>query len=416
MTGPVVIVGGGLGASRLAENLRGNGFDAPITILSAEEHPPYDRPPLSKSVLTAGEDRSDLKPAGFYADSGIDLRLGARVVAVDPGRRRVVAEHDGTRSEIEYGTLVLATGLAPRAFPGEGGDLTGVHVIRTYDDAVALREDLAAARRAVVIGAGFIGCEAAASLAARGLDVTVVEPAPTPLAAALGPVVGQFVARLHKEAGVDLRTGVGVSRLRPTSRRAAAPTAGRGRSETPSRDRVTAVELDDGTVLDADLVVVGIGGYPDLDYLSGSGIELAARASGGGIACDQLGRTSAPDVYAIGDAANWADAQGNRRRVEHWNHTVEQAVIVAAEIGGHPLPPPTVPYFWSDQYDLKVQLLGSPRPDDDVHVVDDDGRKFLAYYSRDGILTGVVGAGRVGKLMKTRPHLLTDTPVASLLA
>lgn len=398
MSDSVVIVGGGLGASRLAENLRGNQFAAPITILSAEAHLPYDRPPLSKVTLTDDADRVDLKPAEFYTDADIDVRLGARVVSVDTADRHVVVETlDGERSEVPYGTLVLATGLRPRTFPGEGGDLAGVHVIRTFDDAVALREEIGGARTAVVIGAGFIGCEAAASLIKRGLDVSVVEPAPTPLAAALGPVIGQFVARLHTEAGVKMTTGVGVTRLLGTD------------------GRVSAAELDDGTVLETDLVVVGIGGYPDLTYLEGSDIALADRATGGGIACDHLGHTSAPNVFAIGDAANWADAHGDRQRVEHWNHTVEQAVTVAAEIEEHALPAPTVPYFWSDQYDLKVQLLGSPRPDDEVHVVDDDGRKFLAYYSRDGLLTGVVGAGRVGKLMKTRPHLLTETPIADLL-
>lgn len=401
MSDSVVIVGGGLGASRLAENLRANGLTAPIVILSAEQYPPYDRPPLSKTVLTGDDERVDLKPAEFYDEQEIDLRLGSRVVAVQPSAHRVTVEHDGERSEVEYGTLVLATGLLPRRFPGEGGDLPGVHVIRTYDDAVALRDELSGARRAVVIGAGFIGCEAAASLSKCGLAVTVVEPAPTALAAALGPTIGRFVERLHTEAGVTLRTGTGVARI-----------VG---SDSADGGRVTGVELDDGTTLPADLVVVGIGGYPDLEYLEGSGIALADGSAGGGIACDHLGRTNVPDVYAIGDAANWADAQGNRHRVEHWNHTVEHAVTVATEIEKHPLPAPTVPYFWSDQYDLKVQLLGSPRPDDEVHVVDDDGRKFLAYYSRDGLLTGVVGAGRIGKLMKARPHLLTPTPIADLL-
>ncbi|WP_440713765.1 NAD(P)/FAD-dependent oxidoreductase [Gordonia sp. FQ] len=396
MSDHVVIAGGGLGASRLAEALRGNDFPGAITILAAEDHPPYDRPPLSKSVLLGDDDRVDLKPADYYADNDIDLRLGTRVTGVDPARGRVVLSGADAPAELEYGTLVLATGLRPRPFPGAGGDLPGVHVIRTYDDAAALRAELDGARRAVVIGAGFIGCETSASLTKRGLRVTLVEPAPAPLAAALGPAVAPFVTRLHTEAGVDVRAATSVARI-----------LGEGRA--------TGVELDDGTVVDADLVVVGIGGRPDLDYLAGSGIELADPATGGGIACDESGRTSAPHVYAIGDAANWADERGARRRVEHWNHTVDQAVIAAAEIGGHPRPAPTVPYFWTDQYDLKVQLLGSPRPDDTVHVVDDDGRKFLAYYSRDGVLTGVVGAGRVGRLMKTRPHLLTPTPVADLL-
>ncbi|GAC56484.1 putative ferredoxin reductase [Gordonia hirsuta DSM 44140 = NBRC 16056] len=394
----VVIVGGGLGASRLAEKLRGNGFPAPIIIVSAEDHPPYDRPPLSKTVLTDDEaDRTELKPAEFYASEGIELRLSSRVTAVEPSHQRIVVEHDGTESTLDYGTLVLATGLVPRPFPGDGPGLA--QLLRTYDDALALRRLLPGARTAVVIGAGFIGCEVAASLARRGLQVTVVEPGPAPLAAALGGTIGRFVGRLHTEAGVDIRTCTSVTAIRTTD-----------------TDQSRIVELGDGTELAADLVIAGIGGYPALDYLDGSGIALADPLTGGGIACDDAGRTSAPDVYAIGDAANWAGPDGERRRVEHWNHTVDQAVIVAAEITGQPAPPPTVPYFWSDQYDLKVQLLGSPLPTDQVHVVDDDGRRFLAYYSRDGVLTGVVGAGRIGKLMKTRPHLLTKTPVVQLLS
>ncbi len=408
VTDSVVIVGGGLAASRLAEGLRGHGFAAPITIISAEDHPPYDRPPLSKSVLLGDDDRVDLKTGEWYAEAGIELRLGTRVTAVDPADHTItlatsaISEASALPELVEgYGTLVLATGLAPRPFPGSGGDLPGVHVLRTYDDAVALRDELGQARTAVVIGAGFIGCEVAASLSTRGLSVTVVEPAATPLAAALGETIGSFVARLHHEAGVTLRTGTGVTRLIP--------------ADGPGAPRVAAVELDDGTVLPADLVVVGIGGYPDLNYLDGSGIALADRAAGGGIACDAHGHTSAPDVYAVGDAANWADADGTAHRVEHWNHTVDQTVILAARLAGQPIPAPTVPYFWTDQYDLKVQLLGSPRPADEIHVVDDDGRKFLAYYSRDGLLTAVVGAGRAGKVMKTRPLLLTDTPIADVL-
>ncbi|MFM9379313.1 NAD(P)/FAD-dependent oxidoreductase [Gordonia sp. VNK21] len=397
MSDAVVIVGAGLGGLRLAEHLRSKEFDGPVVLIGDEPHPPYDRPPLSKAALTDGGDRPDLKPAEFYTDAQIDLRTGTRVVAVDPAAHTVTTEHDGTTGELSYGTLVLATGLVARAFPGEGGDLSGVHVIRSVDQAQALRRDLDGASRAVVIGAGFIGCEAAASLRTLGIEVALIEPEPVPLAAALGAQIGERVTRLHTEAGVDLRTGVTVSRI------------------TGENGRVTGVELSDGAHLAADVVVVGIGGYPELGYLDGSGIELADRATGGGIACDDLGRTSAPDVYAVGDAANWADADGNRHRAEHWNHTVDQAVIVAAQILGQDRPPASVPYFWSDQYDLKIQMLGRPAAGDEVHLVDDDGRKFLAYYSRDGVLTAVVGAGRVGKLMKTRAHLMKPTPITDLL-
>lgn len=396
MTSPVVIVGAGLGGIRVAENLRSGGYDGQIILLGAEEHPPYDRPPLSKTVLTGADDRVDLKPSEFFDESGIDLRTGSRVRAVDPGSRTVSVERGGAVEELGYGTLILATGLVARRFPGTDG-VAGVHVIRTVEDALALRAAAASARRALVIGAGFIGCEVTASLHGLGVEVTLVEPTPTPLSGPLGEQIGQMVTRLHVEAGVDLRVGVGVDELLTEDGRA-----------------VGAV-LSDGTRVGADVVVVGIGGYPDLDYLEGSGIALADRAVGGGIACDGVGRTSAADVYALGDCANWHDPEGNAHRVEHWTHTVDHAALVAAQLLGHPIAHQPVPYFWSDQYGLKFQMLGSPRPDDEVHVVDDDGRKFLAYYSREGLLTGVVGAGRVGKLMKARQYLLTPTPVATLL-
>ncbi|GAC78214.1 NADPH-dependent 2,4-dienoyl-CoA reductase, sulfur reductase [Gordonia malaquae] len=396
MNEPIVIVGAGLGGIRLAENLRNGGYDGDVVLLGQESHPPYDRPPLSKTVVTGDDERVDLKPSEFYADKNIDLRTGTRVVAVDPEAHTVTVVHDGETSAVSYGTLVLATGLVARRFPGTDADVRGIHVIRTIEDALALRADAASATRAAVIGAGFIGCEVAASLRKLELPVTLIEPAPTPLAVAVGATIGEMITRLHREADVDLRVGTGVDNL------------------VVADGAVSGVELSDGSTVDADLVVVGIGGYPDLDYLDGSGLELAPREAGGGIACDGVGR-AADDVYALGDAANWTDAHGDHKRVEHWNHVVDQAAIVASALLGHPITHQAVPYFWSDQYGLKIQMLGAPQNDDDVHVVDDDGRRFLAYYSRDGILTGVVGAGRVGKLMKTRPHLLTPTPIAALL-
>ncbi|WFN92131.1 NAD(P)/FAD-dependent oxidoreductase [Gordonia sp. LUNF6] len=393
---PVVVVGAGLGGVRLAENLRNGGYDGPITLLGAEQHPPYDRPPLSKTVLTGDDERVDLKPAEFFRDSNIDLRTGTRVVAVDPTSHTVSVECDGTVAPLPYGTLVLATGLAARRFPGSEG-VAGVHVIRTVEDALALRAEATSASRAVVIGAGFIGCEVTASLHSMDISVTLVEPTPAPLSGPLGPRIGEMVTRLHVEAGVDLRVGVGVDEIVTEDGRAAG------------------VVLSDGSRVDADLIVVGIGGYPELEYLEGSGIELADRAAGGGVACDGVGRTGVADVYALGDCANWHDVDGHGHRVEHWTHTVDQAAMVAAHLLGHAIPHQTVPYFWSDQYGLKFQMLGTPRPDDEVHLVDDDGRKFLAYYSREGLLTGVVGAGRVGKLMKARQFLLTPTPISTLL-
>lgn len=399
MSAAIVIVGAGLGGARLVEDLRNEGYDGDLVLIGQEEHPPYDRPPLSKSVLIGDQDRVDLKPAEFYDDKKVDLRTGTRVIAVDPASHTVTTEPvgGGAPETLSYGTLVLATGLNPRTLPFARGK-AGVHVLRTVDDALALRSEIDGARTAVVVGAGFIGCEVAASLHTRGLDVTVVEPALAPLAVALGEQVGAMVGRIHAERGVTIKTGIGVS-------------------DIVGDDKVSAVTLADGTELPADIVVLGIGSTPVIDYLEGSGIAFADGGDGGGIACDETGRTSAPDVYAIGDVANWRDAQGKPSRVEHWNNVIEQAAKVAYTILGTEAdnPRPFVPYFWSDQFDIKVQALGHPSPGDDVHVISDDGTKFVVYYSRDGLLTAVVGAGKAGAVMKMRNKLLAHAPISDVL-
>ncbi len=398
----VVIVGAGLGGVRLAENLRAGGHAGPVVMIGAEPHPPYDRPPLSKTVLTDASGRVDLKPGEFYADSAIELRTGEHVDALDTASKTItVSRADGSSYQQAYGALVLATGLLPRAFPGTQ-DVAGVFTLRTFDDAEKLRRAVGAGPNgsAVVIGAGSIGCETAASLHTLGLSVTLVEPAPTPLAQAVGTEIGALVTRQHTERGVTVRAGIGVDEI---------VTGEGGR-------RVTGVRLADGELLPAGLVVVGIGSTPVVGFLDGSGVELASREVGGGVACNEVGRTSADGVYALGDVANWRDHGGTQRRAEHWNHTVEQAAIVAAALLGtdHAVVP-AVPYFWSDQYDLKIQVLGWPKPDDDVQVVSDDGHKWLAYFSRDGMLTAVAGAGKVGAVMKMRPKLLTPTPIVDVL-
>ncbi|WP_051092557.1 NAD(P)/FAD-dependent oxidoreductase [Jongsikchunia kroppenstedtii] len=389
----IVIVGAGLGGIRVAERARQSGYTGPVTLIGAENYQPYDRPPLSKEVLR-GADRVELKDDDYYRESDLTLRMGVRVASIDTAAHAVVTD-SGER--IEYQSLVLATGLMPRALPGTE-DVAGVHLLRTYDDCVALRDDAKDAKSAIVIGAGFIGCEVAASLHQLGVpSVTIIEPQEAPLAQALGVEVGNLVRRVHVEAGVDIRTGVGVSGV------------------DTADGRASAVRLDDGTVLPADVVVVGIGSVPVTDYLDGSGIEVASRELGGGIACDESGRTSAPDVYAVGDVANWGARAGRNGRVEHWNNTVEQAALIGAELVLPSAEALALPYFWSDQFDLKIQMLGHPAPSDEVHIVSDDGRKFVAYYSRDGLLTGVVGAGKAGAVMKMRAKLQASTPIADLL-
>lgn len=387
----VVIVGGGLAAARTAEQLRKSGYTEPVAIVSDEQHLPYDRPPLSKDVLhDSGRGIGDvtLKPAEFYADNDIDLRLGAAARSLDTAAKTLTLV-DGF--VLDYDELVIATGLEPKRIPSFP-DLAGIRVLRSFDEAVALREQAASARRAVIIGAGFIGCEVAASLRMLGVDVVLVEPQPAPLAGVLGEEIGQLVARLHRAEGVDVRTGVGVAEVHGTG-------------------SVQAVTLSDGTELDADLVVVGIGSRPATDWLVGSGVALD-----NGVLCDEVGRTSEPHVWAIGDVASWRDADGHQVRVEHWSNVADQARVMVPAMLGLEVPTLTVvPYFWSDQYDVKIQCLGEPRAGDVVHLVEDDGRKFLAYYERDGALAGVVGGGMPGKVMKARAKIAAAAPIGEVL-
>nr|WP_231995989.1 FAD/NAD(P)-binding oxidoreductase [Mycobacterium sp. 852002-51163_SCH5372311] len=387
-TNGIVIVGGGLGAARTAEQLRRADYTGPITIVSDEVHLPYDRPPLSKEVLRSEVDDVALKPREWYDEKNVTLRLGSAAVSLDTTAQRVTLS-DG--SVLGYDELVIATGLVPRRIPSFP-DLEGIRVLRSFDQSMALRTHASAAKRVVIVGAGFIGCEVAASLRSLGVDVALVEPQPTPLAAVLGEQIGELVTRLHRAEGVDVRTGVGVAEVR-----------GEGHVDT--------VVLSDGTELAADLVVVGIGSRPATEWLDGSGIEVD-----NGVICDEAGRTSAPNVWALGDVASWRDPTGHQARVEHWSNVADQARVVVPAMLGQDVPSAVVvPYFWSDQYDVKIQCLGEPEATDIVHLVEDDGRKFLAYYERDGVLVGVVGGGMPGKVMKVRAKIAAATPISEVL-
>jgi 3-phenylpropionate/trans-cinnamate dioxygenase ferredoxin reductase subunit len=384
-----VIVGGGLAAARTAEQLRRSDYAGPIAIISDEVHLPYDRPPLSKQVLRSELDDVTLKPREFYDENDITLLLGSAVRSLDTSTQTVTLDNDTT---LGYDELVIATGLVPKrisTFP----DLAGIHVLRSFDESLKLREEAADARRAVVVGAGFIGCEVAASLRGVGVDVLMVEPQPEPLASVLGEQIGALVSRLHRGEGVDVRTGIGVA-------------------EVVGGDRVEKVVLSDGTEVDTDLVVVGIGSRPATEWLEGSGVDVD-----NGVVCDHAGATSAPHVWALGDVASWKDATGHQARVEHWSNVAEQARVVVPAMLGRDVPSDlvVVPYFWSDQYDVKIQCLGEPEADDVIHLVSDDGRKFLAFYERDGVVAGVVGAGMPGQVMKTRAKIAAGAPIADVL-
>lgn len=387
-SGGIVIVGGGLAAARTAEQLRRSEYTGPVTIVSDEDHLPYDRPPLSKEVLRSETDDVTLKPAEFYEENDITVRLGSGARSVDTAAQTLTLA-DG--SELGYDELIIATGLVPKRIPSFP-DLAGIHVLRNYDESVALRKEAGSARRAVVVGAGFIGCEVAASLRKLGVEVALVEPQPAPLASVLGQQIGELVARVHRAEGVDVRCGIGVA-------------------EVTGADRVEKVVLSDGTELDADLVIVGIGSRPTTDWLEGSGIDVD-----NGVVCDAHGRASAPHVWAIGDVASWRHDLGHQVRVEHWSNVADQArVLVPTMLGEEPPSTVSVPYFWSDQYDVKIQCLGEPEADDTVHLVEDDGRKFLAFYERDGVVAGVVGGGMPGKVMKARNKIASGAPIGDVL-
>jgi 3-phenylpropionate/trans-cinnamate dioxygenase ferredoxin reductase subunit len=382
----VVIVGAGLGALRVAEQLRQHGHGGPITALGAERHLPYDRPPLSKQVLRGERDTTTFPDVDRLDAQWI---LGTRAVSLDAGLNKVLAD-DG--QAYDYDVLVLAPGGRPRTLPGL--DIgSGVHVLRTIDDALALRESIRTDGRLIIIGAGFIGCEIAASARQMGANVDLVEALPAPLVRVLGPKAASRVAGLHEAHGVHLHAGATVAEI----------------LRSPE-GRVRGVRLGDGSVIDGGNVVIGIGIFPDVDWLAESGIEMQD-----GIVCNSNGRTSVPNIFALGDAAQWwHDLAGGHRRVEHWTTTADQAAVVAAAIVQGKTETPAklsaAPYFWSDQYDVKIQGVGFIDPSDQVDELSIRDRTVLLY-SRDGIVRGVVGLSIPGAVMRTKPLIERGAPV-----
>ena len=370
----VVIVGGGLAAARAAEELREQQHTGPITVVSAEAHLPYDRPPLSKQVL-----RGEVEDTAFpvdWAALDVDVRQGRRAAALHPEQRTVLLD-DG--EQLAYDAVVVATGAQPRQLPGLSGD--GVHVLRTLDDSARLAADVRRTQRVVVIGAGFIGCEVAASARALGADVTLIEVLPTPLARVLGTTVGREVAELHEKEGVELLAGVSVVEARGD---------GDGRE----------LLLSDGRTIAAPVVVVGLGVMPDTAWLDGSGLEIDD-----GVVCTATGRTSTDGVWAAGDVARWWHPSYDAHvRLEHWTSAADQGATVGRDIAGVAEPLNEVPYFWSDQYKTKWQMLGRPDADDEVTLlrVGPNADKLLAIYGRDGRVTAVLGASAPRYVMKMR--------------
>ena len=376
----VTIVGASLAGLNAAEALRRDGFDGPVTLIGAESRLPYDRPPLSKQVL-AGDwepERAALTDSDELASDEIEARLGLRATALDLDARELTLH---TGETVAFDGLVIATGARCRTMPGTEG-LGGVHVLRSLDDCLALRGDLEAVpQRVVVVGAGFIGAEVAATARGRGLEVTVVEALPTPLSRVLGDEMGRVCAEVHRDHGVDLRTGVGVDRIEGDR-------------------RVERVALTDGSIIDADVVVVGIGVVPNTEWLDGSGLKV-----GDGVLCD-ASCLAAERVTAAGDVARWPNQLfGETMRVEHWDNAAAQGAHAARRLLNPETGPFTpVPWFWSDQYDRKIQLAGRVRPDDEVRVVSGsvEERRFAAVYGRAGRIVGVLGFNRPRHVMRYR--------------
>ncbi len=370
----VVIVGASLAGLRAAETLRAESFDGRITLVGAEAHLPYDRPPLSKRLL-AGEldvERVHLRKEHEYADLDLQLHLGVRATALDPAARRVTLDDGGA---VSYDGLILATGSAPRRLAGQP-ELDGLFVLRTLDDCLRLRAAFEAApQRVVVIGAGFIGAEVAATARGLGLDVTMIEALPAPLVRGLGLQMGMVCAELHRGHGVDLHLGAGVAGFDGT-------------------ERVEGVRLTNGSAVEADVVVVGIGVAPVTEWLESSGLELRD-----GVVCDATLAAGPPGVYAAGDLVRWPNELfGEEMRLEHWTNAAEQGAAAARNLlatarGADPVPYAPVPFFWSDQYDARIQFLGRASDTDDVEVVHGsvhDGA-FVALYGSAGRLHGVLG-------------------------
>ena len=367
----IAIVGASLAGLHAAEALREAGFDGTLTLIGAEQRLPYDRPPLSKQVLAGDREPEEtaLREDARYDELGLDLRLGRTATALDLETRELELE-GGER--VPFDGLLIATGASPRVLP-DTPPLEGIFTLRTLDDCVALRAAFDARPRVAVIGAGFIGSEVAATARGRGLDVTLIEAAPVPLVRAVGESMGRVCAALHLEHSVDLRLGTGVQGFEGSS-------------------RVEGVRLADGTVVPADVAVVGVGVAPNSGWLESSALTID-----NGVVCDQTCAAAAPDVYAAGDVARWHNRLFDQEmRVEHWTNAIEQGRAAAQNLlagadDAQPFAP--VPYFWSDQYDVKIQFVGYAQPEDAVRVAHGsvEEHRFVALYGRSGRLVAALG-------------------------
>jgi len=379
----IVVVGASLAGLRAVETFRREGFAGRLSLVGAEPHLPYDRPPLSKEMLAGDWEHDQIVLRKVpYEDLDLELRLGVSATALDVSKR-VVTLAGGT--ELGFDGLVIATGSTPRTLPGQP-PLDGVFTLRTIDDCHAVRARLDAGARVVVIGAGFIGSEVAATCRKRGLDVTVLEALPQPMVRGVGMVLGEVLGRLHRDRGVDLRCGVTLESIE-----------GEG--------HVSGVRLADGEVIPCDVLIVAVGVAPETRWLEGSGLVLDD-----GVVCDET-LLAAPGIVAAGDVARWPNPafDGEVMRIEHWTNAAEQGVYVGQRLlqgdrGETPEPFAPIPFVWSDQYDVKIQVAGRFSGQDRMEVAHGslDADRFVAIFERGGRISGVLGFSEARRVMQYR--------------
>lgn len=373
------IVGANLTGGRAAEALREHGYAGQIVLVGAEPDRPYERPPLSKGFLQGSipEEEIYLRPAEWYQEKGIDLRLGVRATRLDAAARTLELEGG---EHLSYEKLLIATGCEVRQLKTPGSDLAGIYYLRTLRDSAGLAAELQRADRAVVVGAGFIGSEVAASARVMGREVTVLEAAPVPLERALGAKMGEVCAAIHRDHGVDLRLSCALQEFRGSG-------------------RVEEVVLANGTTIRCDVVVVGVGVAPAVGWLDSSGIAID-----NGIVVNEYTETNLPDVYAAGDVANsWNPLFGDRMRVEHFDNAQNQGIGAGKVMAGFREAYAPVPYFWSDQYGFTLQYVGHARGDDRIVMRGDIAkRSFTAFYLRADSVQAAFSIGRPREIMAAR--------------
>ncbi len=398
----VVVVGASLAGLQAAQTLRRSGFDGDLTLVGSEPHYPYDRPPLSKRFLAGTWDEAKLRLRGAVDPDEFQFnwKLGHKATGLDLEQRQVILGDDGQET-LSYDGLVIATGARPRTI--DGCELTGVHVLRTLDHARALRSDLEGqSRRVCVIGAGFIGAEVAATARELGHEVTMIEAAQSPLARVLDHETGMAIADLHRDHGVDVRLGVGVAKIEGGV--AGGQDGDDNGGDTAQSGGVERVVLSDGSAIESDVVVVGIGVVPSTEWLARSGLTLD-----NGVVCDDT-CMAAPGVVAAGDVARWPNSrfEGKLMRVEQWDNAVEQGGYVGGRLlawsrddAVEPYAP--TPWFWSDQYDRKIQLAGFPSARAEVVHGSIPERRFVQLYAGErGELIGAMAWNRPRHAIKAK--------------